>query len=131
MQTGWYELKEVIRFRAEREGAKGSTDGESLAQLKLRYEAELKREQAEAATLKNAIAKGEYIRRDDVVSELQRFFVTLRRSMTGFSRKVAIEVAPYIEPEKTREIEQQINDVTHNVLLQLAVRGVYNAEKDT
>lgn len=128
IQTGWFDLREIIRWKSEQEGAKGTEEGESLAQLKLRYEAELKKEQAEAATLKNAIAKGEYIRRDDVVSELQRFFVTLRRSMAGFSRKVAMEVAPYIEPEQVRIIEQNITDTTNTVLLQMSVKGVYDVK---
>ncbi|GIO08000.1 hypothetical protein J31TS6_40280 [Brevibacillus reuszeri] len=128
-KTGWFDLGEVIRWRAEREGAKGSGEDESHAQMKLRYEAELKREQAAAATLKNAIANGEYVKRDDVVSELQRFFVTLRRSMGGFSRKVAMEIAPYVDPDQVRIIEQNITDTTNAVLLQLSVRGVYDAKK--
>ncbi|TGV30730.1 hypothetical protein EN829_035855 [Mesorhizobium sp. M00.F.Ca.ET.186.01.1.1] len=97
--------------------------------MKLRYEAELKREQAAAATLKNAISNGEYVKRDDVVSELQRFFVTLRRSMQGYSRKVAMEIAPYVDPDQVRIIEQNITDTTNAVLLQLSVRGVYDAKK--
>ncbi|UED76088.1 hypothetical protein [Brevibacillus sp. DP1.3A] len=129
VKTGWFDLREVIRWRAEREGAKASGEDESHAQMKLRYEAELKREQAAAATLKNAIANGEYVKRDDVVSELQRFFVTLRRSMQGYSRKVAMEIAPYVDPDQVRIIEQNITDATNVVLLQLSVRGVYDVPK--
>ncbi|RNB72206.1 hypothetical protein EDM58_21925 [Brevibacillus panacihumi] len=101
----------------------------TLAQQKLFYEAKLKEQQTEAATLKNAIAKGEYIKRDDVVAELQRFFTTLKRSMSGFSRKIAMEVAPYVEPEQVRLIEQNITDTTNAVLQQMSVRGVYDAKK--
>ncbi|QOT13521.1 hypothetical protein JNUCC32_13495 [Paenibacillus sp. JNUCC32] len=102
----------------------------TLSQQKLKYEAQLKEQQAEAATLKNAISKGEYIRREDVVSELQRFFISLRRSMGGFSRKIAMEISPYLEPEQVRLIEQNIADTTNAALLQLSVRGVYDAKKD-
>ncbi|QWU18563.1 hypothetical protein KP014_28380 [Paenibacillus sophorae] len=89
----------------------------------------MKEQQAEAAALRNAVAKGEYIRKDEVVSELQRFFTTLKRSMVGYSRKVAMEVAPFVEPDLVRVIEQNITDTTNTVLLQLSVRGVYHAKK--
>ncbi|MFB4326020.1 hypothetical protein RB298_27220 [Priestia sp. BR_2] len=130
---GWYSLKEVISWVMDNRGVKKNQDDEegmTLSQQKLKYEAQLKEQQAEAATLKNAIAKGEYIKREDVVSELQRFLVSLRRSMGGFSRKIAMEVAPYVEPDQVRMIEQSISDTTNAALLQLSVRGVYDAKKD-
>ncbi|MNC77873.1 hypothetical protein D3C75_1299460 [compost metagenome] len=49
--------------------------------------------------------------------------------MTGYSRSVAMEVAPYVGPELVRVIEQSISDKTNAVLLQMSVRGVYNAKK--
>lgn len=130
---GWYSLKDSIKWVAEHRGVKKNPDDEegmTLSQQKLKYEAQLKEQQAEAATLKNAIAKGEYIRREDVVSDLQRFFVSLRRSMGGFSRKVSMEIAPYVEPDQVRVIERNIADTTSAVLLQMSVRGVYDAKKD-
>lgn len=128
---GWYELKLVIPWVMENRGVKKAPvteEGQSWVQQKQQYEAILKEQQAEAATMKNEIAKGVYIRRDDVVSELQRFLTTLRRSMMGFSRKVAMEVAPYVEPEQVRLIEQQISGVTLDALEQLSVKGVYHAK---
>ena len=50
--------------------------------------------------------------------------------MEGYSRKVAMEVAPFLDPDQVRIIEQQITDTTNSVLLQLAVRGVYDAKAD-
>ncbi|WII39687.1 hypothetical protein [Paenibacillus thiaminolyticus] len=129
VQTGWFELTAVINFMAEKKGAAANDEEESFAQMKLRYEAMLKKEQAEAATLKNEIERGEYIRRSDAVGDLQRFFVTLRRSLTGVSRKIATEIAPYVTPEQARQIEQNITDIVHGVLLQMSVRGVYDAKK--
>ncbi|TDL58316.1 hypothetical protein E2R60_05080 [Paenibacillus dendritiformis] len=98
--------------------------------MKLRYEAMLKKEQAEAATLKNEIERGEYIRREAAISDMQRFFVILRRSMAGFSRKIATEIAPYVTPEQARQIEQNVADVTNGVLRQMSVKGVYDAKKE-
>jgi len=131
--NGWYSLKEAIKWVNDNRGVKkkqGDSEEEmTLSQQKLYYEAELKKQQSESATLKNAISKGEYIKRDDVVSELQRFFISLRRSMSGFSRKVAMEVAPYVDPDLVRMIEQNISDTTNAALQQLSVRGVYDAKK--
>ncbi|MDY7990675.1 hypothetical protein UY286_08685 [Paenibacillus polymyxa] len=131
--NGWYPLKSCFDWVMEyRLGAnEDDEDGEPKtdAAKKLHHEAKLKEEQAEAAKLKNAVAKGEYIKREEVVSELQRFFTTLKRSMTGYSRRVAMEVAPYVDPETVRQIEQNIADTTGAVLEQMSVRGVYYAKK--
>lgn len=129
---GWYSLKDTIHWVMENRGVKKTPESEeemTLSQQKLFYEAKLKAEQADAATLKNAISKGEYIKREDVVSELQRFFISLKRSMLGYSRRVAMEVAPYVEPDQARMIEQSISDATTEALQQLSVRGVYDAKK--
>ncbi|MEC0234063.1 hypothetical protein P4H71_06925 [Paenibacillus kribbensis] len=133
MRNGWYPLKGCFDWVLDyRLGAnEDDEDGEPKtdAAKKLHHEAKLKEQQAAAAELKNAVAKGEYVRRDEVVSELQRFFTSLKRSMTGYSRSVAMEVAPYVGPELVREIEQSISDKTNAVLLQMSVRGVYHAKK--
>ncbi|MEC0092490.1 hypothetical protein [Paenibacillus macquariensis] len=130
--NGWYSLKDTVNWVMDNRGVKKTPDNEeemTLSQQKLFYEAKLKEQQAESATHKNEISKGEYIRREDVVSELQRFFTTLRRSMGGYSRKIAMEIAPYLEPDQVRIIEQNITDTTNAALLQLSVRGVYDAKK--
>lgn len=130
--NGWYSLKEAFVWVVDNRGVKKKSadeDGEmSLSQQKLFYEAKLKEQQAEAAELKNDISKGEFIRREVVVGELQRFFTTLRRSMAGYSRKIAMEISPYVDPTLVRTIEQNITDTTNEVLLQLSVRGVYDAK---
>lgn len=131
--SGWYPLKPcfdwVMNYRLGSEDDPEDEEPKSDAARKLRYEAKLKEEQAAAARLKNAVTKGEYIKREEVVAELQRFFTTLKRSMTGYSRRVAMEVAPYVEPETVRLIEQNIADTTNAVLQQMSVRGVYYAKK--
>ncbi|WP_449602446.1 hypothetical protein [Paenibacillus sp. Marseille-Q9583] len=131
--NGWYPLKDcfdwVMDYRLGAEEEDEENGPITDAAKKLRHEARLKEQQADAAAMRNAVSKGEYIRRDEVVSELQRFFTSLKRSMTGYSRSVAMEVAPYVSPELVREIEQSISDKTNAVLLQMSVRGVYHAKK--
>lgn len=131
--NGWYPLKScfdwVMEYRLGGEDESDKGEPKSDAARKLRYEAKLKEKQAEAAELKNAVAKGEYIKREEVVSELRRFFTTLKRSVNGLSRRIAMEVAPYVDPDTVRIIEQNIADSTNVVLEQMSVRGVYHAKK--
>ncbi|WP_023990524.1 hypothetical protein [Paenibacillus polymyxa] len=132
--NGWYPLKScfdwVMEYRLGGEDESDEGEPKSDAARKLRFEAKLKEKQAEAAEFKNAVTKGEYIKREEVVSELRRFFTTLKRSVTGLSRRIAMEVAPYVDPDTVRIIEQNIADTTNVVLEQMSVRGVYNAKKD-
>ncbi len=103
---------------------KFDSDGEDEAK-KLKWEAELKKLQAEAAELKNEIARGEYIEKDEITAELQRFFVVLKRSMLGYSRRIAVEISPYVEPLVARRIEKMVQELTLDALEQISIDGVY------
>lgn len=134
IKSGWYPLKDCYDWVMDYKlGGDEDEDDEGEpktdAAKKLKHEARLKEQQAEAAAFKNAVIRGEYIRRDEVISELQRFATSLKRSMNGYSRSVAMEVAPYVDPELVRQIEQNISDKTNAVLMQMSVRGVYHAKK--
>ncbi|QLG39385.1 hypothetical protein HW560_15660 [Paenibacillus sp. E222] len=136
IKNGWYPLKDchdwVMDYKLGGD-EEGDEEGEPKtdAAKKLKHEARLKEQQAEAAALKNAVARGEYVKREVVITELQRFFTTLKRSMTGYSRRVAMEVAPFVDPETVRIVEQNIADSTTAVLQQMSVRGVYSAKKSS
>ncbi|QNU68699.1 hypothetical protein EHE19_001530 [Ruminiclostridium herbifermentans] len=101
----------------------------SIATKKLKYEMDLKREQAEKAEFANAVIRGEYIRKEDVTAELQRFFVILKRSMFGFSRKIANELSGIVDSIEARRIEKMITELTSDALEQLSIDGVYTATK--
>ncbi|MET3831015.1 phage terminase Nu1 subunit (DNA packaging protein) [Paenibacillus sp. DS2363] len=136
MKSGWYPLKDCHDWVMDYKLGGDDEDDEegepkTDAAKKLKHEARLKEQQAEAAALKNAIARGEYVKREEVTTELQRFFTTLKRSMTGYSRRVAMEVAPFVDPETVRIVEQNIADSTTAVLQQMSVRGVYSAKKSS
>lgn len=96
---------------------------------KLKYEAELKQLKAEEAGLKNDIARGLYIKKDEVTAELQRFFIVLKRSMLGYSRRIAIEVSPYVETLIARRIEKMIQELTLDALEQICIDGIYEAPR--
>jgi len=100
---------------------------------KMYWEAELKQAKVEEAKLKNAIARGEYIPKDDITAELQRFFIVLKRSMLGYSRRIATEVSPYVEPLIARRVEKMITELTLDALEQISNDGNYQppAKKKT
>lgn len=127
---GWWAIGDVLRWRGlVGEGPDNSDEKISWSQLKMEYEAKFKEQKAEEAALKNAVSKGEYIKKTDITSELQRFFVTLKMSMTGFSRMIATELSAYVDVLTARKIEKMISEVTIDALEQISINGIYEASK--
>lgn len=129
---GWWPLWDLLKWRGLiGNGVKteDQVEGMSLQVKKLTYEAEYKKQKAEEAAFDNAVSRGEYIRKEEVTAELQRFFVVLKRSMLGYSRKVATEIGSFVDPVEARRIEKMITELTQDALGQLCIDGVYTATK--
>lgn len=127
VQRGWWSIKDVLDWRNASYKAitENDIDKMSSAEKKLYYEAKVKEAQSQALILKNELAQGDYILKADVVEELQRFFVILKRSMTGFSRKIAAELSHVVDANEARRIGKLVSDTTTNALEQLSIDGVY------
>lgn len=128
---GYWPLAAVLRWRgmvgtSGPETEEGS-QGKALTTQKLEAEVRYKVMQAENQELKNAIAKGEYLERSEVVGELTRCFMILKRSLTGVVRKMITVVGPFVDPATARRIETDLNEALHDALEQLSVNGVYVA----
>lgn len=129
---GWWPIWDILKWKGLiGNGVKSEDEVEniSLAVKKLKYEAEYKKQKAEEATFENAVARGEYISKEIVSGELQRFFMILKRSMLGYSRKIANEVGAYVDAITARRIEKMITELTLDALEQLSIDGVYTATK--
>lgn len=128
---GWWSIRDVLIWKGLLTASGPRTEDEaeriSWAQKKIEAEAKLKEQKAEEAEFKNAIIRGEYIRKDEVTAELQRFFVVLKRSMLGYSRRIATELAAYVDSVTARRIEKMITELTYDALEQLSIDGVYKA----
>lgn len=127
---GWWDLFEVLNWRGLI-GSGGiktseSTEKKCLQEQKLEAEIKYKESQIEINEYKNAISRGDYIARTEIISELQRFFITEKRSIQGISRMVATEVAPFVEQSTARRIENSISDRLINVLEQFSLTGIYD-----
>jgi len=126
---GWWSIRDVLMWKGLLTTSGVKTEDEaakmSWAQKKLEAEARLKEQKAEEAEFKNAISRGEYIQKDDVTAELQRFFVVLKRSMLGYSRRIATELAAFVDVVTARRIEKMITELTLDALEQISIDGVY------
>lgn len=129
---GYYDLKEVSEFRFRTVGPMRAPESEkdlenmSLPQQKIFYEQRLKAAQAEAAEYKNEIAKGEYLQRSQVVSDLKMFCVVLKRSLLGLGRRLSRDVASQLGPVEARKFDHMIHETIDDALEQLSVDGVYH-----
>ncbi len=128
---GYWPLARLLRWRGM-VGSSGTeteegVQGKALTTQKLEAEVRYKTLQAETQELKNAIAKGEYLERCDVVGDLTRCFMILKRSLTGVVRKMTTIVGPFVDPVTARRIETELNEALHDALEQLSVNGVYVA----
>lgn len=131
LQRGWWSVKDVLDWRNASFDKEKDPESMSFIEKKVYYEGKLKEAQLETVELKNKISKGEYIAKDEIVQELQRFFVVLKRSMESFSQKVASELSHLVEDVEARRMKKLIQDVTTNVLEQLSIDGIYEAKKKT
>lgn len=133
---GWWPVWEVLAWRGiltteetMSESKMKGTDEYSLNLKKLKYETEYKKQKAEEASFENAIARGEYINKHEIIMELKRFLTVLKRSMLGYSRKVANEVSPYVENDVSRRIEKMITELSMDALEQLSINGIYKTKQ--
>jgi len=126
---GWFPLKEVLEWRGlvNPGNLKTADQAEeiSLATKKLAAEAELKRQKMLEATFDNAVAQGEYLKKDEVTAELKRYFVVLKRSLMALPRRITTDLAGKISPIEARRIDRDITEIVYDWLEQVSVSGVY------
>jgi phage terminase Nu1 subunit (DNA packaging protein) len=95
---GWWSVRDVLTWKGliSTGGLNTFDEVEKISwnQKKLEAEARLKEQKFQEAEFKNAISKGEYIRKEEITAELQRFFVILKRSMLGYSRRIERSLRP-------------------------------------
>jgi len=126
---GLWAISEVLKWRGliTSDGIKTVEDikEKSLFEQKMHFETRLKESQAEAIELKNAISKGDYIPKTEIVDELKRFFGILKKSCQGLSNKIAMELVPLVGQIEARKIERLASDILNDALEQLSINGVY------
>jgi len=130
VQRGWWAIKDVLDWRNASFTKEKNVDEMNFSEQKVYYEGLLKKAQLEAVDLKNRVASGEYIAKDEIVAELTRFLGVLKRSMNSFSKKISTELSHLVDDNEARRMEKIVSEVTTSVLEQLSINGVYEANKD-
>ena len=132
---GYWDIRAVTEWRAVQEGrkladaAEKSPDKLPPAQQKLYYEALLKQQQLENAQLRNRSASGEYLSISKMVDDLSKYFVILKHSVTGLAHELGQMVAPYLDVDGARRIDQILSERARDALEQLSITGVYTAKE--
>ena len=131
VSRGWYSIKDVLDWRnaSFKAMTENDVDKMNVAERKTFYDSKVKEAQLEAITLKNKIAAGDYIAKDEIVEELNRFLVVLKRSMNTFSKKITTDLQRFVNDTEARRMEKTISDTVHQALLQLSISGVYDSKK--
>lgn len=125
IRRGWWALVDVINWR----NGTGPDGEQPLSGLKTKYDAEVKRLTAEKLELANAIARGEFVSREEIIGELSRYFVELRKSLTGLASKLAVDIAPFVEPTTARRLEREMAELIDAALERMSAGEVYEAPK--
>lgn len=130
---GWWCVRDVLIWKGVLTPGGIKTEAEakekSLNQIIMEHEARLKEQKANEAEFKNAIIQGEYVRKEEITAVLQQFFVVLKRSMLGYSRRIATELSPFVDSLTARRIEKMITELTIDALEQISIDGVYTPKK--
>ena len=126
---GWWSLRDVIRWRESvGRSADLSEEGE-LKKKKLQVEIELKEVQRDFTQLKKRITDGEYLEREEVISELKRFMVTFKRTALSIPRQISAQIGMMVEPETVRRLENQLNKTIGEILEEMSVDGTFNQKR--
>ncbi|MEA5135695.1 MAG: hypothetical protein VB035_06105 [Candidatus Fimivivens sp.] len=129
---GYYDIKAVSEYRIKAAGLDTAPQSEkdlknmSLQSQKTYFEKQLKAAQAESAQFKMAVAKGEYIKREEAVNDLKRWAVSFKRSAQGLAKAISKEVAAFLSPAEARRFDKRITEVVDSALEQLSTEGVYH-----
>ena len=135
VKYGYYDLRELLEYRARKEGLLDQQDSEtdvdkmSIKAQKTYFEKQLRAAQAEAAQLRTGILRGDYLERGRVVSDLKRWAIVLKRSLSGLGKAISREVATTLDPAEARRFDARISEVINEVLEQLAVERCYHDER--
>lgn len=126
---GWWSIRKVIKWKLEGVEDKAKGGEKSSLAIKTDFEAKLKEAKFIEQDYKNKITKGEYLAKDQIIQELQEFFLVFKKSCTVLSRTIAMEMMAYVGTKEARKIESLVKVVLDDALEQMSVDGVYEQKK--
>ena len=129
LDRGWWSLREVMAWReADGRGAELSDEGE-LKKRKMQVEIELKEVQRDYTQLKKRITDGDYLERDEVISELKRFMITFKRTALSLPRQISAQIGMMVEPEAARRLENQLTKTISEILEEMSIDATFSKKR--
>ncbi len=126
---GWWAIEDVLKWRGLTSEAGLKTEEQieemGLAQQKAHWEIKYKQLQSESLELKNAISRGDYIEKTEIVQELSRCLVVLKKSFQGMARRIGANLSGKLDTPSVRVIEDDIKHLINEALEQISITGVY------
>jgi len=104
-------------------GREKNDENSKLKDDKLQVEIALKESQLEIHQLKTKIAQGEYISKEDVKLDYQRFFVVFKKFAMAIPSRIGGIIAGYVEPVVARGIEKDMKREIDDMLRTFIVAG--------
>lgn len=131
MKHGYWDIKAVTEWLSHKDGEKVAKAAQKdisllpLGQQKTHWEAMYKREQLEAAKLRNGIACGDYILKEQAVEELSTFLKILKASVVGLGHELGQTAGQYMDADAARQLDSLIEQRVYDALEQIALVGFY------
>ena len=117
--------RKYIRYLSDKATGRARTNKEAeLKESKLKAEIALKESQGELHRLRTEIAQGNYISVDEVKADYSRFFIVLKNFMLAIPGKMAGRLSGFVDPVEVREIENELQKETKNMLSSFVLRAV-------
>ena len=103
---------------------KPSSDESELKERKLAAEAELKESQAELHKLRTKIATGDYVPKEQVKLEYEKFFVSFKNMAESLPSQCAGQISAHVDPTVARRCAKDMLATVNNSRAGFVVAGV-------
>lgn len=123
-------VQEYTQFLIKKNSGKEKADINQLLEQKLRAEISLKEAQGELHEMKNEIARGNYLSREEVRLDYSRFFLNFKKFALSIPPRVAGNISGRLEPLEVRAVEQDIQNEITKLLNAFVVAGI-SAEEES
>lgn len=113
----------IAHLKTKAYGRESSNKEASLKQAKLEAEVALKESQAELHRIKTEIATGDYISREEVMLDYQKFFSTFKRFALSIPTRLIGMVSDQIRATEVSRTEKELSDEVTRMLRAFVVAG--------
>lgn len=124
-----YDVREVVQWRNQKTG-NFDDEGADISSLSILeqinvYKRDALKSEAELKDIKAKIMKGEYLARDEVLSNITNSLAVFKKSLLNLANKVVSMVSIYAPQEEHREIAENVENICKDCLNNLSTGEEY------